>query len=69
MYAGDLNTPAEQIYAQPVPSLATKCPSLPADLQGVFDKALALDRDERFQDAESFADAVREVAHRHSLLY
>ncbi|MGB8298114.1 MAG: serine/threonine-protein kinase [Polyangia bacterium] len=69
VYAGDLNTPAEQIYAQSVPSLATKCPSLPPELQGVFDKALALDRDERFQDAESFSDAVREVAHRHSLLY
>ena len=69
VYAGDLNTPAEQIYAQPVPSLATKCPSLPPELQGVFYKALALDRDERFQDAESFSDSVREVAHRHGLLY
>jgi serine/threonine-protein kinase len=69
VYAGDLNTPAEQIYAQHVPSLATKCPSLPSEFQGVFDKALALDRDQRFQDAESFADAVREVAHGHGLLY
>jgi serine/threonine-protein kinase len=69
VYAGDLNTPADQIYAQPVPPLATKCPGLPPDFQGVFDKALALDRDQRYQDAESFADAVREVAHQHGLLY
>jgi serine/threonine-protein kinase len=69
VYAGDLNTPADQIYAQRVPPLAGKCPGLPADLQGAFDKALALDPDQRYQDAESFADAVREVAHQHGLLY
>jgi serine/threonine-protein kinase len=69
VYAGDLNTPADQIYAQPVPPLASKCPGLPPELQGVFDKALALDPDHRYQDAESFADAVREVAHEHGLLY
>jgi serine/threonine-protein kinase len=69
VYAGDLNTPADQIYAQRVPPLASKSPGLPADLQGAFDKALALDPDRRYQDAESFADAVREVAHQHGLLY
>jgi len=69
VYAGDLNTPADQIYAQSVPPLATKCPDLPPGFQGVFDKALALDPDQRYQDAESFADAVREVAHQHGLLY
>jgi serine/threonine-protein kinase len=69
VYAGDLNTPADQIYAQPVPPLASKCPGLAPEFQGVFDKALALDANRRYQDAESFADAVREVAHKHSLLY
>jgi len=69
VYSGDLNTPADQIYAQRVPPLASKIPSLPAEFQGVFDKALALDPNQRFQDAESFADALREVAHRHGLLY
>jgi len=69
VYAGDLNTPADQIYAQPVPPWRRSAPVLPPEFQGVFDKALALDRDQRFQDAESFADAVREVAHRHGLLY
>jgi len=69
VYSGDLNTPADQIYAQRVPPLTNKCPSLPPEFQGVFDKALALDPDQRYQDAESFADALREVAHRHGLLY
>jgi len=69
VYAGDLNTPADQIYAQQVPPLAGKCPGLAPEFQGVFDKALALDLDRRYQDAESFADAVREVAHKHGLLY
>jgi serine/threonine-protein kinase len=69
IYAGDLNTPADQIFAQRVPPLAGKCPSLPPEFQGVLDKALALDRDRRYQDAESFADAVRGVAHQHGLLY
>jgi len=52
-----------------VPPLAGKCPGLAPEFQGVFDKALALDLDRRYQDAESFADAVREVAHKHGLLY
>jgi len=69
VYAGDLNTPADQIYAQPVPPLGSKCPNLPPELQGVLDKALALDMNQRYQDAESFADALREVAHKHGLLY
>jgi serine/threonine-protein kinase len=69
VYAGDLNTPAEQIYAQQVPPLASRCPGLPPELQGALDKALALDPNQRYQDAESFADAVREVARQHGLLY
>jgi serine/threonine-protein kinase len=69
VYAGDLNTPPDQIYAQVIPPLAKKCPHLPAQLQGVLDKALALNRDDRFQDAEAFADALRAVARKHGLLY
>jgi serine/threonine-protein kinase len=69
IYTGDLNTPADKIYAQPVPALASKCPGLPPRLQGVMDKGLALDANQRFQDAETFADAIREVAHENGLLY
>jgi serine/threonine-protein kinase len=69
IYTGDLNTPADKIYAQPVPALASKCPGVPPRLQGVMDKGLALDPGQRYQDAESFADAIREVAHENGLLY
>jgi eukaryotic-like serine/threonine-protein kinase len=69
IYTGDLNTPADKIYAQPVPALASKCPGLPPRLQGVMDKGLALDPNQRYQDAETFADAIREVAHENGLLY
>ena len=69
IYTGDLNTPADKIYAQVVPPLASKCPALPSDLQGVLDKALAISPDARFLDAESFAQALRQVAVAHRLLY
>ena len=69
IYSGDLNTPADKIYAQPVPPLASKCPGLPPELQGVLDRALAIDPDERFPNAESFSQALRQVAVAHHLLY
>jgi eukaryotic-like serine/threonine-protein kinase len=69
IYTGDLNTPPEKIYAQTVPPLETKCPGLPRDLQGVLDRALAIDPDDRFRDAEAFAMALRQVASTHRLLY
>jgi serine/threonine protein kinase len=69
IYSGDLNTPADKIYAQTIPPLATKCPGLPPELQGVLDQALAIDPDERFANAESFSQALRQVALTHNLLY
>jgi serine/threonine protein kinase len=69
IYTGDLNTPPDKIYAQAVPTLASKCPGLPAELQGVLDRALAIDVQKRYPDAEAFAHALRQVAIAHSLLY
>jgi serine/threonine protein kinase len=69
IYSGDLNTPPEKIYAQAVPSLESRCPGLPRELQAVLDRALAIDREERFRDAEAFAMALRQVAVGHGLLY
>ncbi len=69
IYSGDLNTPPDQIYAQPVPPLASKCPGLPRDLQVVLDRALAIHPDDRFRDADSFAVALRQMAAAHGLLY
>jgi serine/threonine-protein kinase len=69
IYTGDLNTPPDKIYTQTVPPLEVKCPGLPPGLQGVLDRALAIDPAERFSDAEAFATAIRQVAHPHRLLY
>jgi serine/threonine-protein kinase len=69
IYSGDLNTPPDKIYAQTVPRLASKCPGLPHELQGILDRALAIDPAERFHDAEAFAMALRQVAVTHRLLY
>jgi serine/threonine-protein kinase len=69
IYTGDLNTPPDKIYGQTVPLLAAKCPGLPAGLQPVLDRALAIDRAVRYPDAESFATALRQVAIEHHLLY
>ncbi len=69
IYTGDLNTPPDKIYAQTVPLLASKVPGLPLELQGVLDRALAIDADARYPDAESFAHALRQVAAAHHLLY
>ena len=66
IYTGDLNTPPDKIYAQAVPLLAAKCPGLPAGLQPVLDRALAIDRAARYPDAESFATALAAGGHRAS---
>jgi len=69
LYTGDLQTPADVIYAQPIPSLLEKCPGLPPELELVMRQALAQDRDQRFQDAAAFAHALRQVARRSGILY
>jgi eukaryotic-like serine/threonine-protein kinase len=69
IYSGDLNTPADTIYAQAVPPLQARCPGLPSELQGVLDRALAIDPNQRYPDAEVFAHAIRQVASTHRLLY
>jgi serine/threonine protein kinase len=69
LYTGDLQTPADVIYAQPIPSLLEKCPGLPPELELVMRQALAQDRDQRFEDAAAFAQALRQVARRSGILY
>jgi len=69
IYTGDLNTPPEKIYAQAVAPLESKCPALPREFQGVLNRALAIDPEDRFHDAEAFAIALRQVASAHGLLY
>ena len=67
VHAG-LTTSAEEIYAQPVPTLSKKVPNLPPDLDAVMKKALALNASERYQTAGEFQEALTRCAHRNGLL-
>jgi serine/threonine-protein kinase len=49
-----------QIVTEPVPNMRESCPSLPESLIHVVRKALSKDRSERYQDAQSFAEDLRQ---------
>ncbi len=63
-----LTTTPEQIYSQPIPMLSRKIDGLPADLDKVMLRALAIDPDARYQSANELQEALLRVAHRHGLL-
>ena len=67
VHAG-LTTSADEIYSQPVPQLSKKVPGLPADLDAIMAKALAISPDARYQTAGEFQEALTRCAHRHGLL-
>jgi len=69
LFVGDLNTPPDEIYAQPLPSLRALRPDAPAALDAVMAKALAHSPQQRFASAEAFSQALRDVARDHHLLY
>lgn len=67
VHAG-LTTSADEIYSQPVPQISRKVPGLPADMDAIMAKALALSPDKRFQTAGEFQEALMRCAHRNGLL-
>jgi serine/threonine-protein kinase len=69
LYTGDLYTPADAIYAQPIPSLQASCPGLPRQVEAVLRRALAEQVDGRFADAVAFAQALRQVTRDHKLVF
>ncbi|MFT3695345.1 MAG: serine/threonine-protein kinase [Kofleriaceae bacterium] len=66
--AAGLTTSADEIYSQPVPQVSRKVPGLPADLDAIMTKALAIDPDKRFQTAGEFQEALMRCAHRNGLM-
>ncbi|MDX2094108.1 MAG: serine/threonine-protein kinase [Kofleriaceae bacterium] len=66
--AAGLTTSADEIYSQPVPSVSKKVPGLPAELDAIIKKALALNADERYQTAGELNEALTRCAHRNGLL-
>jgi serine/threonine protein kinase len=67
VHAG-LTTSAEEIYKQPIPLVSKKRPELPKDLDKVMLKALAVNRDERYQTAGEFQEALMRCAHKNNLM-
>jgi eukaryotic-like serine/threonine-protein kinase len=69
LFVGDLSTPADVIYGQPIVPPSRKRKGLPPALDVVLATALARDPDDRYQDTTAFSDALRQVAHRHGMLF
>jgi serine/threonine protein kinase len=69
LFVGDLSTPADVIYSQTIVPPSQKRKGLPTALDVVLSTALSANPDDRYQDSVAFADALRQVAHRHGLLY
>jgi serine/threonine protein kinase len=69
LFVGDLSTPADVIYNQPIVPPSKKRKGLPAALDVVLATALSENPGDRYQDAVAFAEALRQVGHRHGLLF
>jgi serine/threonine protein kinase len=69
LFVGDLSTPADVIYSQPIVPPSQKRKGLPPALDVVLATALAQNPSDRYQDAVAFAEALRQVGHRHGLLF
>ena len=67
LFVGDLSTPADVLYSQPIVPPSQKRKLLPRALDTVMATALAPRPEDRYQDAVAFAEALRQVAHRHGL--
>jgi serine/threonine protein kinase len=67
LFVGDLSTPADVLYSQPIVPPSQKRRILPRALDVVMATALAPKPEERYQDAVAFSEALRQVAHRHGL--
>jgi serine/threonine protein kinase len=66
--AAGLTTTPDEMYGQPVPSVSRKRPDLAKDLDKLMYKALAVDREARFQSAGEFQEAILRVAHKNGLM-
>ena len=63
-----LTTSADEMYSQPIAPISRIVKKLPPELDDVMRKALAVNRDERYQSAGAMQDALLRVAHRNKLL-
>jgi serine/threonine protein kinase len=66
--AAGLTTTPDEMYSQPVPAVSRKRPDLSKDLDKLMFKALAVDRNQRYQSAGEFQEAILRVAHKNGLM-
>jgi hypothetical protein len=64
-----LTTSADELYAQPVPAVSSKNRALPAELDDVLWRGLAVNPEARYQSARQMLEALREIATHHDLGY
>jgi len=62
-----LATSADELYAEPVPAVSSKNKALPAELDDVLWRGLAVNPEARYQSARQMLEALREIATRHDL--
>ena len=62
-----ITTSAEDLYNQPIPVVSQKIESAPKTLDAIFLKALALNPNDRYQNAALFQEALLKCAHKHGL--
>jgi serine/threonine protein kinase len=69
LFVGDLSTPPDVIYGQPILPPSKKRRGLPTAVDEVIAKALAPKPEDRYQDATAFTEGLRQAAHRFGLMY
>jgi serine/threonine protein kinase len=62
-----LTMSADELFAQPVPLVSRRVAGLPAELDALLGRALAISPDARYQSAEEFAGAIERIQRRHGL--
>jgi hypothetical protein len=64
-----ITTSADEIYAIPIPAVSQKVPGLPAELDAIVWKSLAVEPELRYQTAVEFQEALLAVANQHRLAF
>ncbi|HKA88326.1 MAG TPA: serine/threonine-protein kinase [Haliangiales bacterium] len=64
-----ITTSADELYSHPIPAVSEKVPGLPAELDTIVWKALAVEPDFRYQTAVDFQEALIAVANQHRLAF